>query len=40
MKTVLKDIGWEGTDWNDVVQQRVQCQALMNMEIKCNTLLD
>jgi hypothetical protein len=34
IKMVLKETEWEGRNWFDVAQDRVQCQVLVNMEIK------
>jgi hypothetical protein len=30
---VLREIGWDGMDWMDQAQDRVQCRALMNTVI-------
>jgi hypothetical protein len=34
IKMYLRKIGWDGMDWIDVAQDRVQWMALVNTEIK------
>jgi hypothetical protein len=33
IKMDLREIGWDGTDWIDLAQDRDQWMALVNMEI-------
>jgi len=30
LKVDLQEVGWEGTDWNDLAQKRDRWRALMN----------
>jgi hypothetical protein len=31
LKQILREIGWDGTDWIDLAQDREQWRALVNM---------
>jgi hypothetical protein len=35
----LREIGWVGTDWIDLAQDRDQWSALVNMVMKCRQKL-
>jgi hypothetical protein len=34
IKMDLREIGWDGVDWSDMVQDRDQWRALVNKELK------
>jgi hypothetical protein len=38
IRIYLKEVGWEGMDWNDLAQDRDQWQALVNTVMKLQVL--
>jgi hypothetical protein len=38
IKMDLREIGWDGGDWIDMVQDRDQCRALANMVLNLQVL--